>query len=323
MKIVDFSLFESFKELRKKMGISKEKIVSKSSNTNYNSYNFNSQLNPNSYSKPIEKTAIKESNSATKKEVIIESKKYTYSKPVEKTITNENIPITKTESYNNHSNSSYSNSQTKNTTIDIPSIVIKEIAGILKNSYGQISCDENGIPLKIRSSIQNNNLKYYYMYDYFPKKKYGDRDDQTLVFNLKNGINVEENAYLISRGLLECFSNLSEYTIIPIAASNSYKNERRYKRLLEIICKNTGLKNGYYAIKILTETEAKHLTGKKNDLSSHIQIDSSLIKTDKIIIFDDVITKGESIENMKVLLQKERKNFVITAFLFAKTSHNI
>ena len=112
-------------------------------------------------------------------------------------------------------------------------------------------------------------------------------------------------------------NKLSMLTLVCIPSSKRIVTQRRYKDFSEVICKETGMTNGYDYVSVTNDGEAKHLGG---TTSADIRIDTSFFKDKYIILFDDVITSGASMENYKYNFEKIGAN-VIGGISIGRTKH--
>lgn len=171
---------------------------------------------------------------------------------------------------------------------------------------------------KIYSCISHWNtlagtLKYFYFYNYYPynlDKVYGfqptarEQNVRKLVWNFKNnkekGITElqHQNALkfiipLMKRFLYKTFGDtLAGITLVCIPASTKRMNEDRYKEFSSILCNELGMINAYDYIKIGRDRAARHDGGV--DIQAEILFDESFFMNKNILIFDDVITRGDS-----------------------------
>lgn len=149
------------------------------------------------------------------------------------------------------------------------------------------------------------NLDCFYFVRYYPVNKYGYMDEQDFIFDFKNGLHSEYFSNVFAFAIFRLFgltykdtgkSFLEETIILPVPASTQEKQEKRYKKLFELISEKTGVGNGYEYIKIKNDVEAKHLSNTRTSLEEHIEIDYSFMEHYKnIILIDDIITKGRTI----------------------------
>lgn len=112
-------------------------------------------------------------------------------------------------------------------------------------------------------------------------------------------------------------SKKSKLTLVCIPSSKKIVTERRYKDLSERLCSATGMSNGYHYVNVVSEGEARHLGGTEQ---ARYSIDSSYFKGRYIILFDDVITSGNSMERFKCLLESAGA-IVIGGLSIGKTKH--
>lgn len=161
------------------------------------------------------------------------------------------------------------------------------------------------------------NLDCFFSLYYYPVNKYGYGHNQELTFGFKDGMFCEDNSKILSYYLLKLFGKslkksedlefLKTVTILPIPASNSERNEKRFKRLFELISEKIGVQNGFDFIKVTEAIEQKHL----QDSSHRVDKENFEICFDKIkkpyriVLIDDVITRGHTMRNLKKQLERE------------------
>ena len=112
-------------------------------------------------------------------------------------------------------------------------------------------------------------------------------------------------------------SNTSKLTLVCIPSSKKIVTERRYKDFSYELCSITGMDNGYDYISVLHEGEAKHLGG---TTQAQISIDGSFFRDRYIVLLDDVITSGKSMEMTKNLLEQAGAH-VIAGLSIGRTKH--
>lgn len=112
-------------------------------------------------------------------------------------------------------------------------------------------------------------------------------------------------------------SNTSKLTLVCIPSSKKIVTERRYKDFSHKLCSITGMDNGYEYISVLHEGEAKHLGG---TTQAQISIDGSFFRDRYIVLLDDVITSGKSMEMTKNLLEQAGAH-VIAGLSIGRTKH--
>lgn len=112
-------------------------------------------------------------------------------------------------------------------------------------------------------------------------------------------------------------SNTSKLTLVCIPSSKKIVTERRYKDFSHELCSITGMDNGYDYISVLQEGEAKHLGG---TTQAQISINGSFFRDRYIVLLDDVITSGMSMEMTKNLLEQAGAH-VIAGLSIGRTKH--
>ena len=112
-------------------------------------------------------------------------------------------------------------------------------------------------------------------------------------------------------------SDVSQLTLVCIPSSKRIVTERRYKNFSTRLCNETGMANGYSYVYVVEEGEAAHLGG---GVQARFSIDSSFFKERYVILFDDVITSGKSMERFKRLLESAGAS-VIAGLSIGKTKH--
>ena len=191
---------------------------------------------------------------------------------------------------------------------------------------------KNWIPL-------NSFFRYMSMLNYYPTScsfeiSDNEWDDRWLVWNFKNdpdrNISAEEHELAMGKvvqelqiRLLETFGDecLPFLTLVCLPASTKAKHEARYEEFSKRICEKTGMQNGYPHIKILADGLSKkdpqNSTGKST--APKVVIDD-WFKGKNVILFDDVITSGNTMLIYKKLLERKGAN-VVAGMAIGKTKH--
>lgn len=157
----------------------------------------------------------------------------------------------------------------------------------------------------------------YFLHDYYPVKRFAwgtlDQDSETFRSNLlafKEGKVqwiTRMFAYLIVSAIrfLSPNFNSSQYAFLAVPASSEYKTCMRYSLLLAILKQafpNATFINDY--ITFNGERQSKHLSHNYvADLSGHFKINGGVCGK-RVIIFDDVVTTGRSMNDMKCKLRQ-------------------
>ena len=174
-------------------------------------------------------------------------------------------------------------------------------------------------------------MKCFSMYNYYPTTCEFEATNEEwnirkLIWNFKaNKGGALSNARAMSKivpNVLQCLSyffggNLSKLTFVCIPASTRHITKLRYEKFSQEICKFTGMENGYSHITIEADGEAKHTGGKTK---AQYKLDANFFKNKYILLFDDVITKGNSMCEFKSELEK-LGSIVIGGFSIGVTKH--
>lgn len=176
------------------------------------------------------------------------------------------------------------------------------------------------------------NLDCFFSLYYYPVNKYGYGHNQNLTFDFKNGEFCEDNSKILSYYLLKLFGKslkkdedlefLKTVTILPVPASNSERNTKRFKKLFELISEKIGVQNGFECVKVTENIEQKHLQDSNHrvDKENFKVCFDKIKKPYRIVLIDDVITKGHAMRNLKRQLEKEiRKDEKDDSFIIGLT----
>jgi predicted amidophosphoribosyltransferase len=184
-------------------------------------------------------------------------------------------------------------------------------------------------------SHSNSSLKHKYFYDYYTYAVYKDNasasmwDTWRTVWHFKNdpSKNVSsyehQNAlrtvtYIVENELRSTFGSKTEYlTLVCLTASSQRKTELRFKDFADKVCKDLNMTNAFPYIKVVEDGDAKHDGGSGSRTVSH---DSNFFNGKYVILFDDVRTTGNSIEQERQILERLGAK-VICAITIAQTAH--
>lgn len=114
-------------------------------------------------------------------------------------------------------------------------------------------------------------------------------------------------------------SYAKELTLVCIPASTRNAHERRYRDFARLICKETGMMCSFDEVHIVSEKTPRHLGGTG---VAEYGFHESFFKDKFVLIFDDVITKGNSIYFFKRVLERMGAK-VIGGITIGKTIHTI
>lgn len=163
-------------------------------------------------------------------------------------------------------------------------------------------------------------VPYKFIFPYYPKDRipendlnnnddislyYAEHGNQRLVWNFKDGKEgarrfLEEE---ISRMLTSKFEkqDFKWLTFVCLPASTRMTNALRYQAFSESICKRLGMRNGFDHIKITKEKTPSHLGGEDK---AEFSFDKDFFNNANVILFDDIVTKGETMKNFISIMKK-------------------
>lgn len=113
-------------------------------------------------------------------------------------------------------------------------------------------------------------------------------------------------------------SQLNLLTLVCIPASKKEITERRYKNFSDKLSIETCMKNGYKYIHVVKDGGAKHL-GQSSD--TEYELDENFFRDKYVLLFDDIITSGSSMQKMKIKLE-DLGATVIGGISVGITTHN-
>lgn len=153
---------------------------------------------------------------------------------------------------------------------------------------------------KIKTNI--GRYKAFILSKYYPQKDFPnevlEQDESYLrekIYDFKNGDKetVKNFAEVISKLLKREILDLNTiFCVIP--ASTKSKTIKRFKRFSKIVSKNLEYKNGFNCIKNLKDKPAKHVSGKSEDILEYLKFNPRKVLGKTVILFDDVITTGDT-----------------------------
>lgn len=185
---------------------------------------------------------------------------------------------------------------------------------------------------------RRSSIEYFSLYNYYPitcdwDASESEWDVRNLIWDFKANPNRPQSEYEIrtrheqalNRVLPKLVKVINHYfgskksklTLVCIPSSKRIVTERRYKDLAQKLCSATGMSNGYDYVSVTSDGEAKHLGGTS---SAEFGIDSNYFKDRYVLLFDDVITSGSSMERFKRLLESVGAT-VIGGLSIGKTKH--
>lgn len=192
------------------------------------------------------------------------------------------------------------------------------------------------IPQKVQNweSLQGS-LRIKYIIYYYPTTvdfmaNDEEWDNRRLVWDFKNDpdkTSEENHRHALNKVIPKFATILSDtfgkevlhhLTLVCIPASTQEKNQSRYKLFAEELCQETGMENGFQHTVINLNRTAKH-DGGKNSIDNY-SFDGIFFKGKRVVLFDDIITKGDSMRIAKAKLESVGAT-VICGLAIGKTCH--
>lgn len=137
-------------------------------------------------------------------------------------------------------------------------------------------------------------------YDYLPTKYEASKKEwkvRQLIWDFKDGKRSAKVAQLVAKQIRKQFGAMCDtLTFVCVPASSNAANTLRYEEFSEEVCRLTGAQNAYPHIRIEGERLAIHETkcGKTITSAHIIDMDKDYFNGKRVVIFDDVITRGLS-----------------------------
>lgn len=181
-----------------------------------------------------------------------------------------------------------------------------------------------------------NGLHFSFLFYYYPTTCDFEATDEEwsnrwIVWNFKNTPGktsetdhqeaLDKAIPMLKNKLLATFENesLKYLTFVCIPASSQAKTQARYEEFSNRICRELGMINAYPYITVVSAKEEKHLGGTGLD-TSKLHFDEDFFKDKYVLLFDDIITKGNSMRIFKLKMEALGA-IVVGGLALGKTKH--
>ena len=165
-------------------------------------------------------------------------------------------------------------------------------------------------------------FSYYYTMEYLPTRYEADEQEwnnRKAVWNFKDGYCSQAVLNRLAEVIRkECRMNPSDCVICFIPASTSSKTVIRYSKVARQLSAITGVSASLSAISRKSDGEAGHLCGKTSNPTKDFDFDSRVFRGKKVILIDDVITRGRTFVQTADKLMANGASSVVGLFV-AKT----
>lgn len=163
---------------------------------------------------------------------------------------------------------------------------------------------------------------YFFFYYYVPIKVGAIQDYyqdiRYLVNDFKKGYYADNIAKMVSQYLKTLFSDdeLKSFTFCCVPAHNSDATKVRYLNFCKFVSRYSGMKNGFNGIAFQSNDFEKHCG---HDVMKEIKFRNDYFSGKKVIVFDDVVTSGNTMWSYINLLSRNGAN-VIYCISLSKSS---
>ena len=205
-------------------------------------------------------------------------------------------------------------------------ISTREAQSLIKPSYKTKEKRYPNFNTKVKFTINSNKRGHkYYAYTTYYQSKYSYnapssiKADRSLVFAFKDGNRSSEVADIITNCIYNAFKNtpwLNSSTIFAIIpASTASNTETRFREFTKLVSSNLSLTNGYFAIQRINDREKMTELGHSISRVDGLRFNRTIISGNRVILFDDVITRGGSLNEISNELKRFGATNVIGVFL--------
>lgn len=165
---------------------------------------------------------------------------------------------------------------------------------------------------------------------YFPVRignvNFEQRIARQVVYDFKDGKSYELVARETAKYMKNTYGKDCKSIVFScVPASSTEKNEIRYKAFSARVCELSGAINGFEHVRVIGERLTIHdhrKAEKEVRKASIIEFDNDFFKEKKVVVFDDVITKGLSYANYANQIEELGGNVLGGVFL-ARTHYKV
>lgn len=164
---------------------------------------------------------------------------------------------------------------------------------------------------------------YFYTMDYLPTRYEADSNEwenRRAVWNFKDG-NCSTKILNMLKNYVDRIvgsDSTDDYVICFIPASTRAKTLNRFGNISEVLKTRTGVKATLNAIIKPVDSESGYVAGKSNDPTAGFQFHPEYFRGKKVILIDDVITRGTTFNDTAAKLSRYGAKSV-TGLFVAKT----
>jgi len=160
---------------------------------------------------------------------------------------------------------------------------------------------------------------YYYTMEYLPKRFTASQQqvrNRQQIYNFKDG----KSCPIVINNLIQAINritagNKSQYVIGFIPASTQQKTHTRFHAVSLRLKSATGVNAFVDLVTRRRDTEAGHISGKSSNPAADFSVNRSYCHGKKVILIDDVITRGVTFSDTAKKIQNEGATAVIGLFV--------
>ena len=191
-----------------------------------------------------------------------------------------------------------------------------------------------------RWELLNDRFLYSWIFYYYPTtvdfvKPYSVEDEnRKIVWNFKNDPDrnvghyrhqraVDKVLRILYKILILMFGRgeLKKMTFVCVPASTQIKNKARYESFSKALCDKSGMENGYEHVHFVKDGMSKNDPNNSTGCSIRPEVTfDDWFENRLVVLFDDVVTKGETMLYYKKMLQKAGA-IVVGGLCIGKTKH--
>ena len=164
---------------------------------------------------------------------------------------------------------------------------------------------------RLKSSVSGwdtvRGIPHYFFYYYYPTRfttvSADSQEARKLVYNFKDGYLHNRVKDLVVSKIRNTFDPtcISKLCFVCIPASTRAVHQSRYKEFSQEVAQALGMSNAYDHITITREKTPSHLGGTN---VAEYSYDSSFFNGKLVVLFDDIVTRGDSLSSMKQELER-------------------
>ena len=161
------------------------------------------------------------------------------------------------------------------------------------------------------------------LFDYIPKRNlrrasFEQQDISRMILGFKDGRNVYTRwaAHEVCRAIR--LMDLTDTVLVCIPASTNCSHVRRWKRFAQLVCRLSGMQNGFDRVQVSGSRKRAHVTGEYElctNIKHYVHIDDDFFRGKRVLVIDDIYTTGRSSSAFVGAMQAVGASVVAAMFL--------